>query len=460
MKSVLVFLVLLASNYLWAAPAVTNVVSMNSDTQYKVTGTGFGAKAQAAPVLWVMGRDVRENGTINTDYNTSIVNDEVPVGAAEIWTGGIAPGFDAHVRYPELELSYLAKNDGWLGWPSAYGGGDTPAGTQAYISFRMLPWWSMETSRSIGYSSIEGTFNTGSSPYLEGEDIVIATPDNGPYFGRIIHVNTDTKVIQFTVAGINANYLTGAEMQGTQSNAVATLDRAAHSVSGLGGKYLRSYENAYIGGGIRVTRSGNRFTSGAFRDDGENASPRVVQVDRAFEQPDDSDMGYYVAKVSNVKDWRLMETYIDLRGPEGEGYNEVDSRDRKWFYGLDLTHKDPNAGPTISNMGWEAAGGTEHINFAMNFGEIYFDKTPQRVVISSQPNYSDVTTDLEYQFPLTWTDTEITVEIKRGAFNQPIPLFLYVFDRDNNVNAVGYPLCPSCKFPAKSPTQSDMSPSV
>lgn len=85
----------------------------------------------------------------------------------------------------------------------------------------------------------------------------------------------------------------------------------------------------------------------------------------------------------------------------------MDSKDQKWFKNLYIGDSKPqDAGPpTISNIGWEPAGGSESVNVGLNFGEIYFDTTPQRVVLSDQGLFSDVRGgNQEFQYITEWTD--------------------------------------------------------
>jgi len=402
-----------------------------------IKGQGFGNKEQAAPVLWVMGDDVRENGVLETDYLNSIEGDVVPTGTGQIWTKGTGVEFQNDARHEGLNKSFVVKNYGWLGWPEAMGGNDTRYATQAYTAFRIKTWGDIENYKTVDFTSLNGQFDTGLNEYDEGEQITVNTVSGKLFSGYVVSVDTVDNVLHLSVIGINSALMSGASVIGTSSGAIATIPESPKVLNTVSGKYFRSYENANIGGGVKVVRSVNRFISTISDESGQ-------EVDRQFELADKSDQGYGVEKVSNKNDWRLMETYMDLRGAEGTGYNDVDNMNKKPFNYLNMAYKDQDGGPTVSNIGWEAAGGTDGINAALSFGEVYFDSTPQRIVISDSATYFQTTSNIEYQYPIQWADNEVTFELNYGALDSGNPLYVYIFNENNEHNEKGFLLCNQC----------------
>jgi len=415
---------------------VTSAVSIQGQ-MVTIKGQGFGNKKQAEPVLWMMGDDVRENGVSQFDYVNSASGELVPVGDGQVWSKGIGVIFDDEVRHDGLNSSFVAKNYGWVGWPKAMGGIDTQFANQAYIALRIKPWGNIDFYSTVTFTTLTGQFDTGKNAHDEGEMITLTTTNGKQLTGNIVHIDTIENLLHISIVGANSLTLSGGTIVGYTSGAIVEIGDTPIIKNGVGSKYLRAYENIKVGGGVKVVRSVNRFISTVSDEAG-------VEMDRQFELEDKSDGGYGVEWVSDQNDWRLMETYIDLRGAKGKGYNDVDNLNKKWFDHLNMAYKDQNGGPTIANIGWEQAGGSKGINAALNFGEVYFDSTPQRVVISESPTYGQTTSNIEYQYPIQWADTEVTFELNYGALDSGNPLYVYIFNEHNEHNEEGFLLCNLC----------------
>lgn len=86
------------------------------------------------------------------------------------------------------------------------------------------------------------------------------------------------------------------------------------------------------------------------------------------------------------------------------------------------------------------------VNAYIYFDDVYLDNTWARVMIGDQ-NTFDASTHREIQIPTAWSDTSVTVTINQGSFTTLSGSYLYIIDADGNVNANGYPLCPTCLKP-------------
>lgn len=414
---------------LLAAPVI-DAFSTNASS-VTVSGSGFGSKVQAAPVLWIFGSDIRLNGQKSSLEAGLPEGTVIPINTGEtssIWTHGEGVFIDSRTRISSIDHSYGAEGNGWVGWPYAFGGSDTPYSEKAFISWRVRPWGDINNYKAISFNSLSGSFLTGSNSYLPGEAVAVTTTDGRSFSGKVVSIDPSKSIIDLEIAGVSSSFLQGATVVGNQSGAKLILDSSKFYRSSIGTKYLRSYETVN-GPGSRAVMSTNRWISLQFDKNG-------TELRRAFES--NGDTGYGVPEISKIQDWVLMESYIDLSGDYGEGYVSANNSKKKWFRSLYIADSKPSdAGPTIANLGWEAAGGTEMIKAAVSFGEIYFDSTPQRVVLSNSGKYSDAGADQEFQWITSWTDKKITVDKSFGGLNKESPIFLYVFDSKNQHNLDG-----------------------
>lgn len=412
-----------------AAPVIDSF-SVNATT-VTVNGSAFGAKPQAAPVMWVFGDDIRLNGkkvSIETNVSTGSV---VPINTgpnSSLWTHGEGVYIDDKVRTPSLDHSYVAKGNGWVGWPYAFGGSDTPYSTKAFISWRVRTWGDINAYKAIAFNSLSGDFLTGGSQYLPGEDITVQATDGQTFSGRIVSVDTSKRIVDLELASATITLLQNAAVVGKTSGAKLQLDPSSFYRPTVGTKYFRSYENV-TGAGTRAVMSTNRWISLQYDSDGN-------ELRRAFETK--TGAGYGAPNVSKINDWVLMESYIDLSGNYGNGYISANNSSKKWFNSLYIGDSKPkDAGLTISNLGWEAAGGTEMINASLNFGEIYFDTTPQRVILSNSETYEKAGSSQEFQWIKYWNNEKVTFDYYLRGLNEKSPIFMYIFDENNSPNIDG-----------------------
>lgn len=92
--------------------------------------------------------------------------------------------------------------------------------------------------------------------------------------------------------------------------------------------------------------------------------------------------------------------------------------------------------------------GSNHPGFWRYFDDIYIDNTFARVVLGNASTY-DGSAIREMQIPSAWSNTSITVTVNLGRLGTSS--YLYVFDADGNVNANGIPVgCLSCPSPPTS----------
>jgi len=142
-----------------AAPTITGVSgTATTGADITITGSGFGAKAAAAPKLW---DTVDNQPSYLSDVGGSLpllAGRSVPVGAGYPWgTNSFSyPGAvvfsAANARHAQQTMHYRTSSTrGYLQWPNALGGEAAPASqTELYISFWVRPGGSVDTD---GHSS-------------------------------------------------------------------------------------------------------------------------------------------------------------------------------------------------------------------------------------------------------------------------------------------------------------------
>ena len=92
-------------------------------------------------------------------------------------------------------------------------------------------------------------------------------------------------------------------------------------------------------------------------------------------------------------------------------------------------------GVAANNSSWQPAWSS---NNRMWDDDVYVDSTWARVMLGNASTFSSCT-KLEIQIPITWADGSIGMMARTGgAFATGSTAYLYVFDKDGNVNPVGY----------------------
>jgi hypothetical protein len=420
-----------------------SIGSSGSNPIVSLRGKGFGVKENPAPLLWVFGADVRQNGVAVSvsDYKIG-----APLGASgrNIW-GRVDESVTVSdvVRYPELGYSYFVGNVGTLGSPLVFGGENPPYADYIYFSFRVKPLEKWHRFRNSDFFNLSGRFDMGPSRYEAGERVLVRSPDGSSTTGgRIIYLDPETRRVTFdTEEGWGSSQLHNASVTGVNSGAFMVLKTDEHYAFSTGSKYFRMWSGDKPG--LYNTFSTNRLIVG-YRD----GSGNLVSTPKT--DTGEKDLGYGVPDVTDRLDWRLVETFIDQSGTNLLTYVDVDNQSRRYLRNIDISGIDKlkDRSPTISQVGLDAAGGTESIDAGLYFGEIYFDNSAMRVMLSNEKTYSDSGSNLEIQFPLTWKDDFLQFEFRPGKLNPADTLYVYIFNKDSVPNEDGIPICVDCRLSA------------
>ena len=413
-----------------ASPQITRTEV--SDDTITIHGKGFGKKDQPAPILWAFGEDIKENGVPVSKERGVKLGSTVSVGKDpnnNIWSRGFGATYSSVSRSADITHTYRAENEGWVGWPHAFGGDNTHFSNKAYISWRVRTSGDINNYKVARVSNIEGEFQTGNDPFSTGEEVLIASADGTEKKGKVVHVDVANALMHLEVPGMRAADSVGGRVTGLKSKASATLDGDSLYQTSVAGKYLRSYETVNEGG-TRAILTTNRWFAVQVDSSGK-------ELRRGFETLTDS--GYNSPDISKSSNWVLLESYLDLSGDYGSGSISMNNEKIKRFNNLYIADSKPkDSGPTVSNIGWEPSGGAEVINVALNFGEIYFDKTPQRVILSNEMYYEKVRDNQEFQYIEEWTSEKIVTRFRTGNFTKLDPLYIFVFDASNSPNSLGF----------------------
>lgn len=432
-----------------AANSVLEDYSIERQTENETTlivtleGSGFGEKQQAAPVLWVFGDDVRQNGT-RLDFPAFNFGDSVAAKEANIWEHvDSSVVYHPHSRYPELSHSYFVGNDGTVREPHAFGGSNPPYADKIYLSARIKPVEAWHGFRSVGFDDISGRFDLGPSRYEAGEEITVIHNDGANRTeGRIIYADLEKSIATIeTKDNWGKDDLDGAIIVGQKTSSKMAINTSQIYGFSVGTKYFRMWSGGKAG--LYNTMGSNRLAVG-YRD----SSGATVALPKSSDGSRDS--GYGIPNLTSKLDWRLLETFIDQENHVISTYVDIDNGGRRYVENLDIsnTHKFMDRAPTISQLGLDAAGGAHDIDAALYFGEVYFDTTPMRIMISNKSTYDEAGSELELQFPMEWKNSKIKFELRPGELDINKKLYVYVFDENSYPNANGFELCVTCRLTA------------
>ena len=411
-----------------AAVEINRVEIVEGD-QFAVEGNGFGARpGQGAPVLMDFAEYAYENGVLNEHHVGFIHGQNIERSSSDPDTLWVKPsvGSSSEARAPRLDR--LAKNrlassdahylmegaSSWLGWPAAYGGLETPVDNQKlYISWFMRPkydprwYWSTTPLDQIGQ-------------FIPGEAVEINGID-GTYAGKS-DAGISSGMLVFMLPGQrNANNLAGQKLVGLKSGAKITFhpDFAGSSGTGFLGpgsnKYPRVWEDSDGREGVRLS-----WTNGQITQSGLSPSENTFRAD-----------------VIPAR-WNFMELFVDLNvgraiaKVNGEkGFDEVFGPDQDW---------EASGSPTAALLGFE---GKIQVLQQIEIDDIYMDFRFSRVVIGSEPNFTDLKS-YNLQVPVEWSDNQITFIPGRNGVDFSEAAYLYIVNENGEVNERGFPLCESC----------------
>lgn len=364
------------------APAISSVTD-NGDGTLSITGSNFGTKTQAAPVLYDTVDVTYENGVADTFVGSLADGDPVPDYEAnnsapyDVMYGGITVNKSDRPRVAGGSCYRLPGREGKIGYPMAYGGRNTPAGNDTLY----LAWWFRRKYHWQYWRLAPGDM---SGPFTPGEAITINGID-----GRYIDYEPETGLHHFEIPKHNANDLSGYVITGLTSGETMTF-----STTGGGGfpgtKFARFRDNPDGSG------QGGSYTPADYY-----ISPSVPRVyDRLSysETPPD--------------EWELHEILIQYDFVAGTGTFDawVNRIHRGTVEQDSINTPDLNYSLTFSLLGNDA-----YETFQVtDIDFIYEDPHAQRVYLGNASTFS-ACTHVELQRPTAWADDAVTAAKNEGT---------------------------------------------
>lgn len=108
-------------------------------------------------------------------------------------------------------------------------------------------------------------------------------------------------------------------------------------------------------------------------------------------------------------------------------------------------------GLDVGLIGFDPSIGDNYDSYSFRMTDIYISLSKARVELSDSSNY-DPTSHREVLLVKDWSDKTITANMKLFSFDSLQGLYLYVIDKDGNVNKTGFPVCEKCPGQPKSLT--------
>jgi hypothetical protein len=418
---------------LMASPLVSAVevirVKVVDGKELIVDGSGFGERfGQAAPVLMDFAEYAYENGVLNehhAGFSQGQPIDRIGSDPNTLWvkpsvgssSEGSSPRLErlASDRLASSDAHYLMEGaNSWLGWPSAYGGFETPVDNQQlYVSWYMKPKYDPRWYWSTTPLNQNGQFLLGESVAINGIDgTFIGESDAGISSGMLVFILPGQR---------NANNLAGQKLVGLESGAEITFHPDFAGSSGVGflspgsNKYLRVWEDSSGREGVRLSWTNGQITQSGFTTSENSFSAEVIPGK-----------------------WNFMELFIDLNA--GKAIAKVNGiKDFEEVFGADKD-LEGSGSPTIALLG---LNGKIQVLQKMELDDIYMDHRFSRIFIGNKPNFRDLDS-YNLQIPVEWSDNQIKFKPGRNGVEFTEAAYLYIINEDGEVNELGFPLCTIC----------------
>ncbi len=403
-------------------PAISSVTD-NGDGTLTIAGSGFGSKAQAAPVLSMVDDSAYENGTENTEIQA--LSDGASYDGGTIYSGSINTAITRTVTRGRNSFAFTGDGKTELSAPNASGAeNNSPVSDISYMHMRIKGAHYYARGRRSDHSGVTRTFTTNGNS-APGERVTIGLSGGGTVAGNVLKV-TSSQIWFSTDESVTASSIASQTITGDESGASVTT--AATNNLGPGShKWFRfaTFEGGAkngVGGWIALPLRQFAPTSNT----GTTEDWRVSDLtplsipDRSFDD-----------------DFAQVEVIFDLRDP-GTGFGkgiciingveyESDPIDLTYHYGR---------APVMERLGLDVSGDTA-------FGSIYhsdhyYDNGYQRVVLSRHAAWQDAKADFELQHISAWGTSSITSSLNYGDIPQGSNVYAYVSGPEREVNSNGY----------------------
>ncbi len=396
-----------------------------------ITGSGFGTKAQAAPAVWDMGQEVFIDGVENTAH--AALNDgDNAVGPMYDDGTNAAMSLTRTHRHTRVDRHYASASIHGNSFIHAGGLAPFPGGNTARQSFSAfkIKFPSLDPTfvDAANFSNLSGTFIEGVDGEL-GEAITI-TFDSSDFAANILTIGVGPLGYTATQLGIYSPNLnitsstTPFTIVGDVSGATADCETSSPHNQTASGKLWRIDQESQEGVECITQISNQSFW----------VESNTGGVDEIVMNRGTHSITYNT--VTDFTSWIHVEVRFDFRvgtliAATHRAAGNLSSV-TKVIPGQDGSNNILDQWLNIHSFGYDA---TEH-PYHVDYGEVYIDSTPQRVVIGNNAIYANCT-KLELQRPTSWIDGEIIITMNNGEFNDVAGNFLYVLSIEDVATLIG-----------------------
>lgn len=407
---------------LTGAPSISSVTD-NGDGTLTISGSNFGTKAQAAPVLVDYVAEAYVNGVQDTTGGSWTLGDTMPVGSSgdteAIWRSATATMKivdNRPMRHAGLSRIYSGEDTAWLGTPIAYSEqeGTMPSGKQPFYG----AWWFRQAYPAIKLWGIIPAAQPATA-FIKDE-VITCNGFTGVYAGNAAESGGTMHYLHFDLYRLVGNY-EGGTVTGQTSGATMVFPDAGWGGSGVGffsagTKYARLWDdpsgtqNGQIRASIAVHDHYLRFLGGerVVENQGGNAN---LDVDRG--------------------EWALMEVELDAQVGKFRVYLNGALKSDESTYdpeGIGIE----SLSPVLTLIGNDGGPSKTQVT---DVGEIYLDQGLSRVYLGNASTW-DACSHRELQRPTAWAGDEIKVDLNEGELAGE-SRWVYVAGPDGSINATG-----------------------
>lgn len=399
-------------------PAITSVTD-NGDGTLTISGSGFGTKIQAAPRYWEMGSDVRVDGTAKT---APALGDTSP--DATVWGSWTSPGtpdpadsegikvVSGNARHAGVDRHWRAWGKGTLLSPQFIAPLSGDDGREFYFAYRVYTGARFGKTRI--YSQTEGlTGAFGISSTRQGGEVCDlqdgggATIESAAY--RLVWLSpTGVATITAEAGAQNLSTMQGYTLVGTTSGARVTISAASPDDTGWSVKHMRYFQDG-LGSANQFYGSLSNVNNGQFiariYDEAGNytaGAPRLNVSQSGVDAPGND----------FPNQWSLIEILGNLKTNDGWVEYRLNGVRKHLVTGINTDLMTSTAPISPNNVGLDSPGFANitaaDAGFGADFGEMYFDSSSKRVLITDSADLA-TSTKFEIQRPQSWADDSVTV---------------------------------------------------
>ncbi|WP_156504094.1 hypothetical protein, partial [Oleiphilus sp. HI0066] len=266
------FFMVVITTSLNAAPAIksiTNVDPSDGREVFELTGSGYGFKAQAAPVIYDFGDYAFENGVYN-DHQSSFADDfGIPRPEKDPDTLWVKASNEyttpTYLTHDNARVAGGTRNYRWggpnsfLGWPRAYGGLTPPSDNEKlYMSWWFRTDYDQHEYYEFGFNNLIGSFDKGEKVTFQGTSVE----------AFVLGITDKQIALQITDSGgLKGLGWNGIDLLGNSSGATLTTNTIISSggwwLSGGHGstKFIRVWEDSAGKDGLRLSWTQDQLTT-------------------------------------------------------------------------------------------------------------------------------------------------------------------------------------------------------